>query len=76
VCESIELFVVVFLLTVVLARFFYPIKTRKFRKDQLSALLIFYIATAGEIAEMFSYIDESAVVKDTTIFFFIMGTCF
>jgi hypothetical protein len=76
ICSTIELFVAMFLLTVILSRWLYPIKIRKIKREELSALLLVYITTGGDIAELFSYVDESSVVKDFGLFLFIIGDYF
>jgi hypothetical protein len=62
-----------FLLTVILARCVYPIKVSKIKREELSALLLVYITTGGDIAELFSYVDESSFVNDFNLFFFIIS---
>jgi hypothetical protein len=73
VCRRNEVFVPTFLVTVILARWAYPIQTtEKFQKLDVLNLLIIYTASGAEIANFVSYVSELEVVLTKFSFFLIM----
>jgi hypothetical protein len=76
VCRRNEFFIATFLVTIILARWAYPIQVEKFKKSELSNLLILYAANGGEIAEFASYVNETKVIQNKMSFLLIMGNYF
>jgi hypothetical protein len=74
VCHANEIFIAVFLLTIIVSRWTFPIKVDKFKHDDMSNLLILYATSGGKIAELISYVTETQVVKNGNAFFYIIST--
>jgi hypothetical protein len=73
VCLRDQIFVPAFLITVIGARWAYPVQNEKLKKLSLSNLLILYVASGGELADFVSYVSESKIIHNKLSFYLIMG---
>lgn len=71
-CELLEIFVDVFILTCILSRWVFPMKT-KFRREALLSLLLSFITNGTDIIEFFTYVDEERIFSNRAIIIVILS---
>jgi hypothetical protein len=75
VCSLMELLVSLFILTIVLARCTYPVKS-SISKDQLTLMFISFITAGADSVELYSYIDDLHLKGYFSIVYGILGNMF